>query len=334
MSIKAIGRPSLELWARVVANSEYSTFFHTPTWAQIVVEAFPEYRIATKGFSLDDGKIAIVPLVSTTERNRFFRHYESMFPGVYGGAVAERALTQLEVDQIFGRLFAKRTAHVHVMGNPYTDQELSPIYSRSQEFTHVLELGPGVHVIADNFRSGHKYSVQKAKRMGVAVGVADTEQDYRSYYATYVDTLNRWADRTLVTYPPRLFRCFWRFRSEQVRLWVARVAGEVVSGCLVLYHKRHAVYWHGATRESHLRHGVGTLLIVEIIKDACLRGFHHFDFNPSGGLEGVEHYKEGFGAQKRCFGSYVWEDNRLYQAYQKFRLPGRRARRPVNPPTE
>ena len=39
------------------------------------------------------------------------------------------------------------------------------------------------------------------------------------------------------------------------------------------------------------------LLMYEAIKDACDRGYAWFDFNPSGGHEGVEAFKKNFGAQ-------------------------------------
>jgi hypothetical protein len=66
--MRVIKKPSLELWDQVVSRSEYATFFHTCTWAQIVVETYPQFHIATKSFVLDDGAIAIVPMVATTER--------------------------------------------------------------------------------------------------------------------------------------------------------------------------------------------------------------------------------------------------------------------------
>jgi hypothetical protein len=64
-----------------------------------------------------------------------------------------------------------------------------------------------------------------------------------------------------------------------------------------------------------------------IIQDACRQGYAYFDFGASGGLPGVEHYKEGFGAQKTPFPSYVWQNNQMYQVYQRMR--GALRRRPA-----
>jgi hypothetical protein len=317
--MRVIECPPQSLWDRVVSRSDWSTFFHTFTWAQIVIGTFPDYRVATKAFVLDDGAVAIVPMVASYERNRYFRWCESMYPGGYGGAVAERTLTRDEIDSIFRRLTDRRTAYLHVMGNPFDHHDFPPGFERSEEHTHVLDLTPGFDAIYASYRDGHKYSVKRARKLGVQVEIAATEADYRAYYESYLDNLKRWGDRTLVTYPYSLFKEIWRSRSENTKLWIAKVGEEVASGCLVFYHNRHVLYWHAATSERFFNHGAGPLLTTEILRDACQRGFAYYDFSPSGRLEGVERYKEGFGAKKLAFYSYIWQKNRLHEAYQRLR---------------
>jgi len=321
--MKVISLVSPDLWDRVVDRSEYATFFHTATWARILTGTFPEYAVATKGFMLDDGAIAIVPVVGTCERNRFFRWYESTLPGTYGGPVAERHLTRSEIDDIFCHLASPYTARIHIMGNPFARMGLPSSYNRIQLHTHVLDLSRGYDAIVKHYRSGHKYSLNKARRLGIEISVASTAKDYSDYYGIYQDSLSRWGDKTLASYPYDLFARINACQSEKIRLWVARADDEIVSGCLIFYHNTHVAYWHAATRSSYLSSGAGPLLITEIIHDACERGFSIFDFNPSGGLPGVETYKEGFGAEKRLFYSYAWEGNRLYRGYQAIRNSGK-----------
>ena len=317
--MRVIANPSMQLWDEVVSRALDSTFFHTPTWTQILTRTYPQFRNVTKGFVLADGAVAIVPMIATVERNHYFQWCESIYPGGYGGAVAERKLTLCEVKDIYLHLMCARVAYLHVMGNPFGEHELPPSFARSDEYTHVLELGPGFETIYSNYRDGHKYSVKRAKKLGVEVSIAETEADYWNYYEAYVDSLRRWGDRTLVTYPYTLFQEIYNRRSGHTKLWLAKVRGEVASGCLVFYHNRHVLYWHAATRENYLNHGAGPLLITEILRNACQSGFGYYDFSPSGQLKGVEQYKEGFGAKRLGFGSYVWQANRLYQAYQSLR---------------
>lgn len=328
--MKLIPHLSVELWDLVVSRSDYATFFHTSAWANVLVDTYAEFRVATRGVVLDDGTPVIVPMLATTERNGYFKWYESMFPGGYGGAIAERNLTPAEVNAIYQGLLNPATAYIHVMGNPLTNQDLPPSYTRSELCTHVLRLDVGFDSVFANYRAGHKYSTKKARKTGVVVGVAEKEEEFEAYYSVYQDSLRRWGGSTLVTYPFDLFQNIYRCRSEKMKLWVATINGQIISGCLVFYHNRHALYWHAATREDYLNYGAGPLLITEILRDACQRGLSYYDFSPSGQLKGVEGYKEGFGAQKVPFHSYVWQQNRFYRAYQHLRgvLKGRPSERP------
>jgi CelD/BcsL family acetyltransferase involved in cellulose biosynthesis len=314
--VRVIERPTVQEWEDVVSRSSYSTFFHTPTWAQIVVGAYPEFRIATKGFILDDGVVAIVPLVATTERNRYFRWCESMFPGGYGGAVAQRVLTPREVCLVYERLPDSRTAYLHVMGNPFSGQELPTSYSRSDQYTHLLNLGDGFEAAFKSFSAKHRYHTRKALQAGLTVDLADTEDEYWVYYhEVYADTLRRWGDATLIRFPYSLFEQIYQHRTEKARLWLARMNGRIVAGSLMFYHQGIAHSWHGAMLQSASRSYPAILLTTEIMRDACARGDRWYDLGPSGGLKGVEEFKERFGAERALFQSFTWQENSLYRAY-------------------
>jgi lipid II:glycine glycyltransferase (peptidoglycan interpeptide bridge formation enzyme) len=75
----------------------------------------------------------------------------------------------------------------------------------------------------------------------------------------------------------------------------------------VFYWGGHAVYWHGAAHEDALQLRPTHVLHAAIIKDACARGYRYYDFNPSGGLEGVARFKAGFGTELVPFRRYAYE---------------------------
>jgi CelD/BcsL family acetyltransferase involved in cellulose biosynthesis len=326
--MKIINHPSFELWEQVVSKSAYSTFFHTPTWAQVIVETFPEFRICTKGFVLDDGTVAIVPMVSTIERNRYFRWCESMFPGGYGGVVAARELAQAELDSISRCLTTAQTAYIHVMGNPFVSHELAPIFSRTVLSTHMVDLTEGFETLFSRYTKSKKKDTRKAQKLGVEISIAESEDEFRAYYQVYEDTLRRWGDQTLIVYPYRLFERICHHRSDEIALWAAKFKGNIVAGALNFYKNGCVIGWHTATCERFLKYRLFPLLLTEMIRDACNRGFNYFDFGPSGGLKGVEDYKEEFGARRVYFNSYVWQDNKLYHVYQKLLHRGK------GPPTQ
>jgi lipid II:glycine glycyltransferase (peptidoglycan interpeptide bridge formation enzyme) len=50
-------------------------------------------------------------------------------------------------------------------------------------------------------------------------------------------------------------------------------------------------------------------LLYEVIKDACEQGYFWFDFNPSGGHEGVKSFKKGFGCSTLQSNLYFHDSN-------------------------
>jgi lipid II:glycine glycyltransferase (peptidoglycan interpeptide bridge formation enzyme) len=147
------------------------------------------------------------------------------------------------------------------------------------------------------FKSRCRSDIRRARQAGFVIERAQSEQDYRDYHRVYEDSLRRWGNQRHEGYAATLFSALHRRQSPHIQLWLARLGGEIVSGNLCFYARRHVVYWLGATLEQHLASGVAKLLMHEIIADSCRRGYGWFDFNPSATLPGVKFFKEGFGAQ-------------------------------------
>jgi CelD/BcsL family acetyltransferase involved in cellulose biosynthesis len=87
-----------------------------------------------------------------------------------------------------------------------------------------------------------------------------------------------------------------RCDSPRIKLWTAVVEDRLVAGALCFYGQGQVVYWHGAALEAYFHVRPVNLLFCEAIKDACETGYRWFDFNPSGGHEGVKAFKQSFGA--------------------------------------
>ncbi|HSR30915.1 MAG TPA: GNAT family N-acetyltransferase, partial [Anaerolineae bacterium] len=91
----------------------------------------------------------------------------------------------------------------------------------------------------------------------------------------------------------------------QIRLWLARFERRVIAGVICFYHNRHAAWWHSASdqlgRSLHANH----VLQYHIIRDACERGYHFYDLLPSGGLENVVQFKNGFSPQRKTIRMYM-----------------------------
>ena len=88
--MKVFNNVDFNEWQEIVNKCKYATFFHTPAWSNIFVETYPNMRIATKEFILNDQKRVILPLVRA--RIGLFNFYFSNIGGVYGGIVSERII--------------------------------------------------------------------------------------------------------------------------------------------------------------------------------------------------------------------------------------------------
>jgi hypothetical protein len=166
------------------------------------------------------------------------------------------------------------------------------------DHTHVLDLNGESERVLAGWAESYRRGARKAERGGLSVCPAENEDDWRQYFDLYLDSLGRWGDRATERYDWELFRIMSVSRTGRIRLWLAWHEGRVVSGALCLYGPRHVSYWHGATLASYLpRHPV-QLLFREIIRDASSRAFRWLDLNPSGGLAGVEEFKNRLGAAR------------------------------------
>lgn len=303
-------------WWEVAAACPEATFFHTPLWTRLITAIHPEWRDASVGFELDGGARAVLPLLETARPIRgLFRDFVSTFGGCYGGLIADVPLQPPSLQKAWQVVLGSgRLARLQLTGNPLSEQWGPPRAAAEREdFTHLLDLSPGYDAVERSFSESTRRWIRKADQVGMAVEAARDEGSFRAYYAIYEESLRRWADRATSSYPWTLFEAGFRLGLQNpgtMELWLAKLEERVVAGAWVFYWNRHAVNWHGATGSDALSEGAGrgrwprdfragAGLHAAVIRDACARGAAFYDFNPSGGHEGVAHFKSGFGTH-RC----------------------------------
>ena len=176
----------------------------------------------------------------------------------------------------------------------------SGVENSKNDETHVLNIGEGFDEIHKRWTKGHKSAARKARKArkeGVSVKLASSVDDWSAYYEVYEDSLKRWGEEASSVYGWKLFKEMFERRSSNIKLWLAICHGKIVAGSLCLYSKNHVVYWHGAAYSDYFKLRPVNLLMYEAIKHACEQGCSWFDFNPSGGHEGVKAFKRSFGAE-------------------------------------
>ncbi len=291
-------------WDLIWRECPSSTYFHSREWAEIWATATDNIIPSPFLISFSDGKQALLPFSQTnragiipllTGTNRL---YISSPECTYGGWISRDMLDSDHVS-IISEIVIKRFANLICRLNPYDEPAHKSKLSISEEGeTHAINLKKGFDTFVSNMSKGHRTAVRQAIRSGVSIRIASSIKDWQDYYRVYEDSVERWGSRILAPkYSWKLFQEMYNRRSNNIELWLSLHKNKVISGALCFHSTSHFVYWHGASLQEYFGLRPVNLLLYEIIKNVVDRDFTWFDFNPSGGLEGVRAFKERFGAQ-------------------------------------
>ena len=304
-------------WQKIADKCDYATFFHTPLWSKIFTETFPHMKIAVMKFTFEDDTLVVFPMIRMAQlRMAQLRMAQLRMaqPGplqpsthvsnagyVYGGWICNHQLT-FEQGMKIVVWIKKNIKNLYWLTNPFDKSlvnfDFFGVGEIKDEFTQYIDLSLGYETIWKQFSRTHRQEINKAQRKGVTFRMAKSIDDWRKYYAVYLDSIDRWGYKAKFVYPFGLFENMFACQSDNIKLYLAIVNGKVVSGALALFHNKHVVGWHGSTFKEFFSYHPWYLLMNQITKDACKGGYRWFDFNPSGGHEGVIKNKKGFGTTK------------------------------------
>jgi len=298
LTVEYRGGASESQWDTFYESSAGATYFQSREWADVWRD-YTDGKVAPDPVLVlfSDGKRALIPFsVHSRLRGRVRRYLLS--PGdTYGGWLSPDRLT---ADHAFhlARVILEHGRSLFWKSSPF--EPLAPRHAElftEQDETQVLDLAGGFDAVLRGFTKGHRAAARQAEREGVEVLVADRREHWEGYFEAYEDSLRRWGPNAFTRLGWTFFEELWLRDSRSVRLWLARTDEGILAGILCLCGPQHVVYWHGAALESGLPMRPVHLLVREALRDACQRGMRWFDFNPSGNLPGVRHFKKGFGAR-------------------------------------
>jgi hypothetical protein len=291
-----------DAWDTVAQASSTATFFQTRAWAELFALTFPRWRVDPTVLEFSDGNLVVLPML----RHSWVGYRECMAPHVYGGPVFLRppGEAHLEAAQCIPTWFSDVT----LVDNPFAG------YRREQDglarwrlSTTATDLRPGFDALWKRFRDTHRRHFRSAEKQGVTVSPAGSLEEVDAYYAIYRDSLRGWGDRATGFYPRSLFRNIAKMEAfgDGIRLLLARKGGTVIGGVVVVYHGAQAVYWHGVSRRESASAHPSPFLLVSALREACEQGYRWFDFmGPNEHLKGVQHFKDGFAAQRLPYDAY------------------------------
>jgi CelD/BcsL family acetyltransferase involved in cellulose biosynthesis len=282
-----------EAWRRYGA----ATYFQSREWADLW-SAYTQGRLRPAGLRVTfaGGESAVLPLSSRSGDDGPL--LVSSPAGTYGGWISADLLRP-EHWAALTRYMSAELGSLYWQTNPLDPSLLAAsLPSTSPNETHVIDLAQEWEAIHGAWSSSCRRAVRKARHSGILVREAATVEDWREYHDVYEDSMRRWGERARFRLERGFFEQLHSLRSANLRLWLATTAeGRVAAGAVMCCAGGHAVYWHGAARESLLPLRPMNLLFSELIRETRAAGYRWFDFNPSAGMEGVRRFKEGFGAR-------------------------------------
>lgn len=317
-----------EFWWDVANSCEYATFFHTPIWHQLATRSSSDLMDASIGFVLDSGVRVVLPNLI---QNKFgpFVSLLSTFEKCYGGIIADGPVTSSELDKIYCSVADNfRTIRFDYLESPFAPKiKHVRDFKEESNFTHIITLGSDFEAIFSKFKKGHQTAYRKGIRLGVEVGIAKTIEEFQDYFKVYENSVRRWEERYgfVYAYSWSLFEnCYILAQQypDSIKLWLAKLDNTVISGALVFCWGKHAIGWHGVTHEDYFKHQPFTVLNTEIIRTCIENDYKVFDFNPSGGFEGVIKFKEGFGTDKTNISRWIYENDSFLvplRIYRRFK---------------
>lgn len=300
LQINKIRKATNEEWDSIWKNCTYSTYFHSREWAQIW-EQYTKGKISSEPILIifSDNKTALLPFSYNSFLKGIIKLQISSPAGTFGGWISDSDLT-LEHATLLINLILKKYSNLSLLINPYDSLANQVIPSKITliEETHVINLKQDdFSKIFKTWTKGHRSAVNKAINAGVQVSIASTQTEWDEYYKIYEDTVKRWGDKASSKYENRLFDIIFNMASNNIKLWIAKYDNTLIAGALCFYSNNHIVYWHGAALENYFNVRPVNLLIYEALKSAYNENYNWFDFNPSGGHEGVKSFKKSFGAE-------------------------------------
>jgi hypothetical protein len=293
---------SEEKWLEICEACEYSTFFHTPQWANLYY-VYTERRVkpTPRIITFEDKSRAIILL----SRENFFRgllkKYISSPAGTFGGWISADLLT---IDHTRAMLdYMLKLPDLFWRENPYDPfLRTLPIPGAADEFTQTIDLTQSPESLQKSISRAHAKALRKAIREEVTIHESCDLADWKQHFSAYESSLNRWKKngtlkKSAQPYSWKMFELLFISKSPHIKLWYARYKGNLAASVLCFYWKHHAVAWHGAALEEFFNVRPNNLLYQHMIDHAKKCGYRWFDCNTPGGLSGVVEFKDNLGTQ-------------------------------------
>ncbi|MFC1644426.1 lipid II:glycine glycyltransferase FemX [Patescibacteria group bacterium] len=174
----------------------------------------------------------------------------------------------------------------------------------------VIDISDDEEGIMSSMKPKTRYNIRLAKKKGVEVESFDKNHEkFEEHLEEFLRLTKVMAKRSKITPHPDAYyrKMVESISSEQVKLYVAKYEGKIITSALVIFYGEMATYLHGASDDEYRNVMAPFLLQWIAILDARERGCMKYDFGgidvskvegktniSKSSLEGVTRFKLGF----------------------------------------
>lgn len=302
MKVRADHAAGPEEWDRCFERCPHATYFHGREWAELWRRASGgRIEPAARQLTFSDGTRVIVPF--SRIRGRFATIRVVAGPeGTYGGWL-------YDPDAPPGaRHVAALADYLRRRSVTFRENPFDPIFRRHgdrmpwtrQDFTQCLRLDRDFAAVRHTLRSNQVYrKMRQAERAGLELRRDHAPQALRRYHEIYLACRQRWGESASTSYSRSLFESM-PLESPGLDFWTVRKDGQTVAaGPFFKAGRHHVVSWLTLADPAVLGDRPYDFIYARLIEHYHRQGFAWFDFNPSGGHEGVVRFKDNFGPERR-----------------------------------
>lgn len=286
-------------WQRVWEQCDYATYFHSPEWIDIL-HSYSGENITpySRQITFSDGKSAILVLSATKVVKGWITVYESAPLSVYGGWISADSLNDKHAALITS-LWHKKYPRFIWRANPFHPLVATFLSQKGfkEDHTYAVPLQKYRNDLIKKLRRNTLRNIRKAEKMEFSFDKIQ-EHHISDYYDIYKQSQERWKGNggSRSHYGIEIFKSL--YNSPHCDFWGVFNEKQLICAGPILKSSNHAVSWLGLAHKDFMSSGTYEFFYYQIIQYYQHQNFTWFDFNPSSGLKGVDHFKKGFATVK------------------------------------
>lgn len=296
LTVKVIG--SKKTWEKFLLAQPYQPFFQSWNWGEI--QEGLGNKVLRLGVYAEKRLVGICQIVEVrAKRGNYFhlRHgpllvdFKKQFPALIAEIIKIARVVKMDFIRMSPLIEEKN----------FRGFRSSPIHNMDAENAWVLELNISEEELLKQMRKTTRYLIKKGERSGLEITPAKSTDDTKAFLKLYQKTAAKhgFVPHGGIKEEIEVFK-----KDGQAELFLARYKKKIISGALVVFYGKQAVYHHGATDPKFEHLSPSYFLQWEAIKEAKRQGKQIYNFwgvvppdKPNHPWQGLTLFKTGFGGR-------------------------------------